>query len=247
MPPPAPSIPDGERVYAIGDIHGRLDLFRLLVARIRADNAARGPARVRLVLLGDLVDRGPDSAGLVERCRALAARSDAFVVLKGNHEAMMLDALAGNLNAMAVWLHNGGDAALASWGVDEAAFADGPTRACLAAARRQVPAEVIGWLAGLPASHRVGDYLFVHAGIRPDVPIARQTPQDMMWIRREFLDSEAAHPHVIVHGHSIADEVEMRPNRIGIDTGAYRTGVLTALMLEGTERVVLATAPGAGA
>ncbi len=241
--PPSTRIPAGERVYAIGDVHGRLDLLQALVGQIRRDNAARPAAHVRLVLLGDIIDRGPDSAAIVDRCRALSARSDAFVVLKGNHEAMMLDALGGNVNALAVWLRHGGDAALASWGVEAELIAGGPTRACLAAARRQVPTETIDWLTTRPTSLRIGGYLFVHAGIRPDVPIARQTAQDMLWIRHEFLESEAVHPHVIVHGHSIEEEVDMRANRIGIDTGAYRTGKLTALMLEGGDHAVLSTAP----
>ena len=239
--PPA-SIPRGQRVYAIGDIHGRLDLFQALVARIRADNAARGPARVRLILLGDLVDRGPDSAELVSRCRSLALQSRDFLVLKGNHEAIMLDALRGNVGALALWLRTGGGATLRSWGVPEAWLGHGASPDLIAAARERVPADILVWLDALPTRYRVGDYLFVHAGVRPGVPIARQTAEDMLWIRREFLDSAVDHSAVVVHGHSISESgVEIRPNRIGIDTGAYRTDILTALALEDDRRWTLAT------
>ncbi len=239
--PPA-RIAEGERIYAIGDIHGRLDLFEALVAQIRRDNEARGPARVRLILLGDLIDRGPDSAELVARCRALASRSAAFLVLKGNHEAMMVDALRGNLNALALWLRSGGDAALRSWGVAPGLLRNGASPALFEASRRLVPADLLAWLDALPLSHLAGDYLFVHAGIRPGVPFASQSAQDMLWIRREFLDSDADHDVVVVHGHSITDKgVVIQPNRIGIDTGAYRTGVLTALALEEDRRWTIST------
>lgn len=242
-----PSVPAGERVYAIGDIHGRLDLFETLIADIRKDNEARKPAQVRLILLGDLIDRGAHSAELVERCRMLAQRSDRFTVLKGNHEAMMVDSLRGNLNALGLWLRSGGDAALASWGVDPAAIATGPSQVCLAAARAHVPAAALAWLEHLPRIMRRGDYVFVHAGVRPGVALAHQAEEDLMWIRREFLDSEDDYGAVVVHGHSIESAVEMRRNRIGIDTGAYRTGRLTALMLEDSDRSLLSTEPGGGA
>ncbi|WP_156678131.1 metallophosphoesterase family protein [Sphingomonas profundi] len=243
-----PCVPAGERIYAIGDIHGRIDLFQALLDQIRRDNEARDPATVRLILLGDIIDRGPASAELVARCRALSERSDRFVVLKGNHEAMMVDALGGNLHALALWLRNGGDAALASWGVDAALIAEGPPHKCIADARAHVPAATIAWLRALPTTLRIGDYLFVHAGIRPGVPLADQTEPDLLWIRREFLDSGADHGLVVVHGHSIsARGPELRANRIGIDTGAYRTGSLTALMLEGSDRLLLSTGPGEAA
>ncbi len=239
---PRPRIPDGERVYAIGDVHGRLDLLEQLVGLVRQDSAARDAARVHLILIGDIVDRGPDSAELVGRCMAMADRSDRFIVLKGNHEAMMLHALAGNFLAFDLWLRNGGGAALSSWGVPDEAIASGPSRGLLRIARTAIPADVRNWLDQRPLTHRIGDYLFVHAGIRPEVALADQSQQDLLWIRNEFLESTADHSFVVDQGQSISDEgVVMQPNRIGIDTGAYRTGVLSALALEADRRWTLAT------
>ena len=241
----APRVPEGERVYAIGDIHGRLDLFETLVARIREDNEARPSARVRIVLLGDLVDRGPDSAALVTRCRAFTGRSNRFVVLKGNHEALMVHAIRGNFVALGLWLRNGGDAALRSWGVPAEIVDEGASPDLMRAARAHVPDDLVAWMDALPLTLRIGSYLFVHAGIRPGVTLADQSPDDLMWIRREFLDSEADHSFVVVHGHSVNEAgVDMQPNRIGIDTGAYRTDVLTALALGPDRRWTPAPGPG---
>ena len=237
-----PSIPAGERVYAIGDVHGRLDLLERLVGLIRRDNAGRPSARVRLILIGDIIDRGPDSAQVVERCMDMAKRTQRFVVLKGNHEAMMVDALAGDFLALSLWLASGGDAALSSWGVPDRLLTDEAAAELLRAAGERVPAGVRMWLANLPLTCRVGDYLFVHAGIRPGVEISRQSHDDLLWIRREFLECIEDHVQIVVHGHSIKEGgVDIQPNRIGIDTGAYRTGVLSALALEADMRWTLAT------
>lgn len=242
---PAPSsarIPDRERVYAIGDVHGRLDLLEQLLGIIRQDNAARAKADVRLILLGDLIDRGPSSAELVGRCMAFAGNSDRFVVLKGNHEAMMVHAVAGNSAALQLWLREGGSATLSSWGVREELILKGPSPELHRAARRHIPAEVLRWMDELPLTCRIGSYLFVHAGLRPGIALVEQTAEDLLWIRKEFLDSESDHSFVVVHGHSITSEgVAIRPNRIGIDTGAYRTDVLTALALEADRCWTLAT------
>lgn len=238
----AARLPDGERIYAIGDIHGRLDLFERLVASIRADNESRGAAKVRLILLGDIVDRGPDSAPLTARCMDLTRKSDRFIVLKGNHEAMMVDAIRGNFVALDLWLNHGGDAALRSFGVDAPLVAAGSSPELLRAARECVPADVLAWASALPLTRRAGDYLFVHAGIRPGVALDSQQIEDLIWIRKDFLESDADHAFTVVHGHSVTDEgVVTRPNRIGIDTGAYRTGVLTALGLEADRRWTVAT------
>lgn len=240
----AARIPAGERVYAIGDVHGRLDLFDALAARIAEDAAGRPPARVHVVLLGDIVDRGPDSAAIVARCLALAARSDRFVLLKGNHEATLAQALSGDIAAVSHWLRVGGDATLASWGVDRQLMLDGDMPRLLREARARVTPRVVEQLGGLPLTHRIGDYLFVHAGIRPEVALADQQETDLLWIRQGFLESEADLPFVVVHGHTVTSEADVRRNRIGIDTGAYRTGILTALGLEGGERwIVSADAP----
>jgi serine/threonine protein phosphatase 1 len=238
----APSLPAGNRVYAIGDIHGRLDLLEEIVAAIRKDNAARPQAEVWIILLGDLIDRGENSAEIVARCMAFSARTDRFMVLRGNHEAMMTDAIGGNLLALSLWLRHGGGPALRSWGVPEALLEEGASPELLRAARTHVPPDVLQWLGSLPLTWAIGDYLFVHAGIRPGSPLAEQRTEDLLWIRKEFLESDEQGGPVVVHGHSISDDgVVVRPNRIGIDTGAYRTNVLTALALEGTERWILAT------
>lgn len=237
----AASLPQGERVYAIGDIHGRLDLFERLIAAVRADDAARPPARTRLVLLGDLIDRGDQSASLVELCRAASGRSENFVVLRGNHEQIMVDSLLGHPEALGLWLKVGGRATLASWGVPDTILDEGNPRRIKLAARQEIAPETLSWLGDLPLSLAVGDYLFVHAGVRPGVELDDQDPQDLLWIGDEFLDSEADLGAVVVHGHTAREGVQVAPNRIGVDTGAWQTGRLTAIGLEGVQRWTMTT------
>ena len=240
--PPPRRLPPGERVYAIGDIHGRLDLFERLLGMIRRDNATRTPAHVQLVLLGDLIDRGPESAELVRRCMKFAEQTNQFVVLKGNHEAIMVESLSGDFAALSLWLEFGGDAALSSWGIDAALIEEGASTELLRTARSLVPKKTLAWLRKLPLTWQSGDYLFVHAGIRPGVELAQQMEEDLLWIRGEFLGSDTDHACLVVHGHSISEHgVVVRNNRIGIDTGAYRTGILSALAIEGDQHWTLAT------
>ena len=236
------AIPKGQRVYAVGDIHGRLDLLRELMALMEADDRARAPATTDLILLGDLIDRGPDSAGVVR----FAMHPPAFgrlTCLMGNHEAAMLGAIDGDREMLRIWLRNGGTEALRSWGLPREALRDMTGEEVVAAAHRALPPEQIAWLRACRPAVDVGGYHFVHAGVRPGVPLDRQTEADRLWIRDEFLCSRSLHGAVVVHGHSISADVEERPNRIGIDTGAYRTGRLTALGLEGEERWRLQTGP----
>lgn len=237
-----PAIPDGQRVYAIGDIHGRLDLLDTLLAEVRADDAARPPAHTHLILLGDLIDRGPDSAGVVARAMALREDWSSVHVLYGNHEEMLLKALQSErTEAMRVFVRNGGKETLLSYGISEQAYDAGSFEDVRALALSHIPPSHISFLETLPPSVEIGDYLFVHAGIRPGVSIAEQSPADMRWIREDFLSSRANHGKMVVHGHSIVPSVDERPNRIGIDTGAYSSGLLTALALQGTDRWFLAT------
>lgn len=242
-----PQAPPGRRLYAIGDIHGRLDLLERLMAEIRKDSARRAPAAATIIVLGDIIDRGPQSAEIVRRLRRYTEASDRFIVLRGNHEEMMLQSLSGDLRALQAWMRFGGDETLRSWGVPVDALAAGlPSEMAAAAARAVSPAE-LDWLAARPLSYRAGDYLFVHAGVRPGVALAEQDPSDLLWISHDFTDSDADHGAVIVHGHTIEDEGPvLRPNRIGLDTGAYRSGRLTALGLEGDHQWTLsaALAPG---
>jgi len=225
--------PSVERVYAIGDVHGRFDLFKKLLGLIERDHVARGDIPARIVLLGDIVDRGPWSASMVKLCMKLTISSERFKVLKGNHEAAMVDALRGDLTALEFWLRFGGRETLASWGLDEAFIDHAPRHELMLAAGRQIGRTTLEWLDDLPLWDRHDGYFFVHAGIRPGRPFKRQKPQDLLWIREEFLASEADHGAIVVHGHTIhEDGPDIRPNRIGIDTGAYRTGCLTALVVE---------------
>jgi len=230
-----PAIPDGLRVYAIGDIHGRLDLFERLLIRIEEDTRQRGIAENLVILLGDLIDRGPDSAGVVHRAM-VPLEWGRIVTLKGNHEAAMLDALEGNSKMLRIWLRNGGREAVTSWGLDLGSETDIDTDEVRAAVRTVIPPPQIAWLHRLAISLHIGDYFFVHAGVRPGVALDKLETRDALWIRDEFLTSDRSHGAIIVHGHTPRDEVEERPNRIGIDTGAYFSGRLTALALEGGHR-----------
>jgi serine/threonine protein phosphatase 1 len=220
-----------ERVYAIGDIHGRYDLMARLLFAIERDAAKRLPARTEIVILGDFIDRGPGSAGVMAVLGALRAR-DGLVVLKGNHEAALVDAWHGDQTALALWLDHGGDATLRSLGAEDHEIYPADHRQLLETVRKYVSKSMIKWLASLPLSHRVGDHLFVHAGIRPGVPLAEQVAEDMLWIREEFTQNKDDHGLVVVHGHTISERVAVRPNRIGVDTGAYRTGRLAAVGVE---------------
>ena len=239
--PDPPSIPEGRRVYAIGDVHGRMDLLDRLIRMIGDDDTRRPQLETEIILLGDLVDRGPDSAGVVARAMTGSAGFAPLHTLMGNHEEQLVDSVAGDGEMISAWLFYGGRETLQSFGVPEQIIASGDETAMMRAARAVIPSDVIRWLRALPMSRRIGDYLFVHAGVRPGVPLDEQDPVDMRWIRREFLESEADHGAVVVHGHSIRPEVQMCPNRIGIDTGAYASDRLTAIGLEGARRWVLQT------
>jgi serine/threonine protein phosphatase 1 len=234
------------RTYAVGDIHGRFDLFRQLMAIVERDQAALAPAVTQIVLLGDIIDRGPDSARMVKGCMRLTASTERFVVLKGNHEDMMVRALRGDLTIYRFWLAHGGRETLQSWDVDPAVSHGPPILKNLQAAAEAVGDEVLDWLDNLPLHHTHGRHLFVHAGIRPGVALRKQRPNDLMWITDEFLNSDAPHGFTVVHGHSIGEDgVVVRSNRIGIDTGAYRTGRLTALGIENGRTWALDTLPPA--
>jgi len=241
-PGAGPAVPDGERLYAIGDVHGRLDLLDQLLARIAQDDAARGAARTRLILLGDLIDRGPDSRGVVERAIALCAGDADVTVLQGNHEEMMLAALRSEgSEAMRFFIRCGGRETLLSYGISPDEFEEGSLGDLRALALERVPEAHVAFLDALPRMVVAGGYAFVHAGIRPGVALDDQSDADLRWIRGTFLTSRRNHGHVIVHGHSVSESVEECPNRIGIDTGAYASGVLTAIGLEGDARWYLAT------
>lgn len=238
--PPPRAIAAGERIYAIGDIHGRRDCLDELLARIEADDRRRPPARTTLVFLGDLIDRGGESRAVIEQASRLA-EARPCIFLMGNHEEVFIDAWEGDEGAARLFHRIGGRETLLSYGVTEAEYdsADFPRLVALLAAH--VPVGDIAFLREFRDSHRSGDYLFVHAGIRPGTPIEEQRPADMRWIRDKFLDDDRDHGVCIVHGHSISAGIDEKSNRIGIDTGAYASGKLTAIGLDGSERWFLST------
>lgn len=231
-----PALPPGYRLYAIGDIHGRDDLLADLLARIDADSSRRGAAKRVLVFLGDLVDRGPASAQVVERLRTYRPADTRLVFLAGNHEEVLLRIVDGEATLIPDWLRFGGAQCLRSYGADPDRLRKMAGARALDVIRAAIPAAHVAFLRSFDDTFRAGDYLFVHAGIRPGVALDEQAPSDLRWIREPFLSDAAEHGFLVVHGHTIRKSVEERANRIGIDTGAYRHGVLTALGLEGSER-----------
>lgn len=229
-------IPDGMRVYAIGDIHGRADLLTALLAAIETD--CQGDANTRVIFLGDYVDRGMQSRDVLERLRSGSQR---WMCVMGNHEAMMLDALSDD-GDLGLWLANGGFETLFSYGVDARSILR--TRGeeeVREHAREAIPEAHVDFLRTLRMSVEIGDYFFCHAGVRPSVPLARQERVDLLWIREEFLQSNLWHSKRVVHGHTPVAEVEILPNRINVDTGAFLTNRLSCVALEGEEVRVLHT------
>lgn len=238
-----PLIP-AERVYAIGDIHGRFDLFGILTRLIANDHERRPSIPSRIIVLGDIIDRGPDAAKMVKGCMRLTSASDRFTVLKGNHEEMMVDALRGNLYVYEKWLAFGGKETLLSFGVPKETLEGPATMHNLRIAANTVGSDTIRWMARLPLYYQHGNYLYVHAGIRPGIPLRNQHADDLLWINEEFLEDETYHGFTVIHGHTIDENgPDIRSNRIGIDTGAYRTNNLTALGIENGRTWTLSTRP----
>ena len=236
---PGKSLPRGKpgaRAYAVGDIHGRLDLLNLLLAEIEADIAAREPRKTFLIFLGDLIDRGPESAGVVERLRTYQHRDVRTIFLGGNHEEVLLNIIQGKKGVLPSWLKFGGAQCAESYGIDPERLGMMEEGAAIDLVRARVPREHAQFIDSFADTFRFGDYLFVHAGIRPGVALDEQNRSDLRWIRDPFLSDAKEHGFTVVHGHTIVPEVEERPNRIGIDTGAYKTGVLTALAVEDERR-----------
>jgi len=231
----------GWRAYAVGDVHGRLDLLDQLLDKIHDDISRRPARKVLLVFVGDLIDRGPNSAQVVERLRTYRRPAVETVFLLGNHEEVLLRILAGEAELITKWRSFGGKECLESYGVDTAKLGGLTDEEALAIVSKAIPAEHVEFLQSFDDSCRFGDYLFVHAGIRPGIEIDQQRQSDLRWIREPFLFDETDHGFVVVHGHTIRSEVEMRPNRIGIDTGAYKSGVLTALAIERSDSWLLDT------
>lgn len=229
-----PSVPEGERFYAVGDIHGCHDLFAALVEAIEADDRASGSARTTIVLLGDLVDRGPDSAGVIRLARDWGERRK-LRYLAGNHEEMFLESFA-DLEVLRHFLKHGGRETILSYPITRERYNHLSLDELQDEIGRVVPQADRDFLAGFEEMIIAGDYVFVHAGIDPARPLEDQRRSDLLWIRERFLRNSDPLGHVVVHGHTIFEEIEDRGHRIGIDTGAFRSGRLTALVLEGSER-----------
>jgi serine/threonine protein phosphatase 1 len=235
-----PAMRSGHRVYCVGDIHGRLDLLQELHQLI-LDDANGYPGTKSVVYLGDYIDRGPQSREVLDLLIQQPLDDFDSICLLGNHERAMLDFLQ-HPEAAASWLSFGGQATLTNYGVGQGRpLLAQPVQSLSDELRQLLPAAHLAFLESLALYHVEGDYCFVHAGIRPGRPIHEQSADDLVWIREDFTRSTRRHSHVVVHGHSITQEVEWQPNRIGIDTGAYLSGRLTALVLEETDARLLQT------
>lgn len=229
-----PRVPDGERYYVIGDIHGRCDLLDALIEAIEADDAARGAADTTVVFLGDLVDRGPESARVIDVARKWGKRRKCRYIA-GNHEEMFLEAFEDK-EMLRHFLKHGGKETVLSYGIKKKRYTELTMKELQAEMRALVPQKHIDFLEKMEDILIAGDYVFVHAGINPKRAIDDQKKSDLRWIRDRFLKHREPFSHVVVHGHTIFEDIEYTDYRIGIDTGAFRTGNLTALMLEGEER-----------
>lgn len=231
-----PSAPNGVRLYAVGDIHGHAGLLEEMLAAIERDIRSGGKAKNIVVFLGDLIDRGPDSAAVVERLRSLDQRLFRPVFLTGNHEEVLVRILDGEETVVGDWLRFGGLQCASSYGLDPARLRAMRSAHAAKVIRNAIPESHAQFLRSFADSFSAGDYLFVHAGIRPGIPLEQQSVQDLRWIRSPFLEHDQRHPKTVVHGHTISKDIERRPGRIGLDTGAYRTGLLSAIVLEGARQ-----------
>jgi serine/threonine protein phosphatase 1 len=227
-------IPEGQRVYAIGDIHGRCDLLCQMIARIEADERGRPLADTTVVLLGDLVDRGPDSAGVIATAREWAKRRRVRM-LAGNHEEMFLGSFERE-ETLRHFLRHGGRETLLSYPISAEAYTRATLDELQAMMRAAVPAEDVAFMEAMEDRIQIGDYVFVHAGVRPGIPLDEQKVSDLRWIRAEFLEASEARDFAVVHGHTIIETPHISPLRIGLDTGAFASGQLTAIGLEGSAR-----------
>ncbi|UUL82387.1 metallophosphoesterase [Sphingomonas qomolangmaensis] len=231
----------GERIYAVGDVHGRYDLMRNLLSLIMRDweATARADTTIRILFLGDIIDRGPDSRSCIMLLQRLTSQPR-IGLLRGNHEDLMLRSLDGEQWAQDIWMEQGGLTTLNNYGVaaplraeDSFDFAE----RLLAA----IPPEHIAFLRSTPLFWASGTYFFAHAGVRPGVSLYKQDDQDLISIRNEFLTADAWHGAVVVHGHSIVDDVDVRPNRIAVDTGAWQSNRLSCVVLDGTTQNIITT------
>lgn len=232
QPGAPPRVPDGSRVYAIGDIHGRADLLREMHQLIHEDAYERQAPRNVVVYLGDYLDRGPASAEVIDILLDEPLPGFERIHLAGNHEETVIRFLT-DVSVAGLWLEYGGAATLYSYGVRPPAMNEPDLLRAQDELREALPESHLRFMRELRLTHFEGDWFFVHAGVKPGVPLEAQQPQDALWIRGEFLSCEDDFGKIVVHGHTVTQEPDVRRNRIGIDTGAFMSGCLTCLVLEG--------------
>lgn len=230
--------PPGMRLYAIGDVHGRLDLLEEMHARIGREIERDRPDDWRIIHVGDYIDRGPQSRGVISTLRRLVRDDKRFVALGGNHDAGMVEFLGRPEKDGLFALHGGRETAL-SYGVEADFSSAWLARQAADALLAAMPESHVDFLTNLPRSIAFGDFFFCHAGVRPGVPLAEQNPEDLIWIRETFLKWPHPHEKVIVHGHTPTSEPEIMPNRVNVDTGAWMSGVLTAIAIDGKVKRLL--------
>ncbi len=224
--------PEGLRLYAIGDVHGRLDLLRLMHERIRADLDKRPARDWRIVHLGDYIDRGPDSRGVLDFLIEAGRRDARVLSLVGNHDEGLLHYLALG-EPESVFGRHGGDATARSYGVELDFSSPEQVRRSQAAMVAATPAAHADFIRSLPRAFAFGDFFFCHAGVRPGAPLDAQDPEDLIWIRTPFLEWQEPYEKVVVHGHTPRGAVDIRPNRVNLDTYAWKSGVLSAIAIDG--------------
>lgn len=235
----APVLPAGLRIYAVGDVHGCRDLLDELLGKIRTDIVLRPVPRSVYLFLGDYIDRGPASSNAISRLIDLSADAEC-VFLRGNHELIAMRCL-GEPQLFPQWMRIGGFETLASYGVPLYGAAGMQVSRVQAAFHDAIPQSHLGFFRDLQNTFVCGDFLFVHAGIRPRINLSRQSQDDLLWIRDEFLTSSDDFGRIVVHGHTPVAEVDVRQNRINIDTGAFATACLSCVVIENGSLSVIDT------
>jgi len=240
------AMPTGEVLYAIGDVHGCFNAMIDLLGKIEADRKSRDAEKSTVVFLGDLIDRGPSSQQVVEFLSCYAPDWTDVTYLCGNHEEVMLDVLSGNISAMRSWFEFGGKDCARSYGVNNLGQIHINPEHIMMSLQSRVPQSHLDFLESFSDAFAFGDYLLVHAGIKPKVAIADQSPYDMRWIRSSFLDYKKPHPVKVVHGHTVVEKgPENHSNRIAVDTGAHKGKPLSAVCLhEGEETFIVSDVLG---
>jgi serine/threonine protein phosphatase 1 len=231
-------LPEGVRVYAIGDIHGRLDLLNECLCQIDEDLERNKIGRSIQVFLGDYIDRGPASRETVDRLIERGSRYEC-VFLKGNHEELALRSLT-DAAVLPKWLHFGGLETLVSYGISATTSSEKRDVINLQSAfQKALPPSHSRFYENLKTHFRCGSYFFAHAGVKPGVELSKQTEKDLLWIRDEFLSSTVDFGMIVVHGHTPTSQVEVRSNQINVDTGAYASGLLSSLVLDGNALAII--------